>query len=56
MVMDAFKNGIDAVLHPDSGTKAKMSVMEALMMYYKFSVIPLVLAVIVAIVAGCAVE
>ena len=52
MIVDDLKNGIEVVLNPDKCTKAKMSVGDALVMYYKFSVIPLVLSVILAAISG----
>ncbi|MCL4365588.1 hypothetical protein M1590_04685 [Candidatus Marsarchaeota archaeon] len=52
MVWDTFKDGIDAVLHPEHIRVTKMSVGDSLAMYYKFSVIPLVLLAIVALGAG----
>ena len=54
MVFDAFKDGIDAVLHPDKVARESKTVGEALLWYYKFSVIPLVLLLIVALGAGFA--
>ncbi len=55
MIVDDLKKGIDAELHPGTGTKAKMSVGKAFGMYYRFSVIPLVLAIIVALIVGATV-
>lgn len=52
MVLDTFQNGIDAVLHPEKITKSAKTVGDGLAMYYKFSVIPLVLLAIVALGAG----
>lgn len=52
MVWDTFKDGIDAVLHPESVRVTKMSVGDVLALYYKFSVIPLILLAIVALGAG----
>ncbi len=52
MVWDTFKDGIDAVLHPEHIRVAKASVGDSLALYYKFSVIPLVLLAIVALGAG----
>lgn len=52
MVLDTFKDGIDAVLHPEKITKSAKTVGDGLALYYKFSVIPLVLLAIVALGAG----
>jgi hypothetical protein len=52
MVLDTFKDGIDAVLHPEKITKSAKTVGDGLALYYKFSVIPLVLLAIVAFGAG----
>ena len=52
MVLDTFKDGIDAVLHPEKITKSAKTVGDGLELYYKFSVIPLILLVIVALGAG----
>ncbi len=52
MFFDTFMGGIDAVLHPDKVTKGAKTVGEALLLYYNFSVIPLILLAIVALGAG----
>ena len=54
MVLDTFKDGIDAVLHPEKIKKSAKTVGEALALYYQFSVIPLVLLAIVGVAAGFA--
>ena len=56
MVLDTFKDGIDAVLHPESIKKPAKTVGDALALYYQFSVIPLVLLVVVAAGAGFALQ
>ncbi len=48
MLLDDFRSGIIAVLHP-SGITSKMTVQNAILTYYKFSAIPMVLALIVAL-------
>ncbi len=48
-VVDEFREGIDAVLHPGSTTKKKMEIEDAFAMYYKFSIIPTVLAIIISL-------
>ncbi|MHB1829919.1 MAG: hypothetical protein ACYCO0_00840 [Candidatus Micrarchaeaceae archaeon] len=52
MFFDTFRDGIDAVLHPDKVTKGARTVGDALLLYYNFSVIPLILLAIVALGAG----
>lgn len=56
MVFDTFKNGIDVVLHPAKGVKAEKTIGGALLVYYKFSVIPIILLAIVALGAGFALQ
>lgn len=51
-LLDDFKKGIDVSLHPDTGTKAKMTSSDALMMYYKFSVIPVIISVLIVLILG----
>jgi len=50
MVLGVLKEGIDAALHPSKGTKQKMTVLDALAFYYKFSLIPLILLVVVSLI------
>ena len=50
MILDTLKTGIDAALHPAKGTKAKMTVLEALTFYYKFSLIPLILLIVISLI------
>lgn len=52
MILDTFRDGIDAVLHPEKITRSAKTVGDGLALYYKFSVIPLVLLAIVALGAG----
>lgn len=50
IIVDELKAGFDAMIHPDQGTKKGMGTVEALLFYYKFSIIPLVLYVIFSLV------
>jgi hypothetical protein len=52
MILEDFKKGIDVILHPATTTKASMSAGDALRMYYRFSIIPLILAVMMALIAS----
>lgn len=49
--IDPFKNGIDSILHPDIETRSKMGAAKALEMYYRFSLVPAVLGIVVVVLA-----
>ncbi len=51
-VIKELKAGIDAIAHPDKGTKKKMAVGASLRMYYKFSIIPGILYLFAAGIIG----
>lgn len=46
MVWDTLKKGLDAFMHPVKGTAKKMKLGDALGMYYRFSVIPLIIFIV----------
>ena len=51
-VIKELKAGIDAITHPNKGTKKKMAVGASLRMYYKFSIIPGILYLFAAGIIG----
>ncbi len=54
-VIDQFKEGIDLILHPDTGTRPRMGTAQALKMYYMFSLVPAALGIVVGVIAIAAV-
>ncbi len=51
MVLNAFKGGVNMVLHPSRETHAKLGVKEALVMYYKFALVSMGLTAIASFFA-----
>lgn len=47
---ESFKAGLGVIAHPGKATDKKMSIKEALLAYYKFSVVPIALTILVSIV------
>ncbi len=50
MFIKSFKEGLGVIAHPGKGTEKKMSIKEALLAYYKFAVVPIILTVLASIV------
>jgi len=50
IIVDELKEGINIMLHPKSATQKKRKIGEALAFYYKMSIIPLILYIILALV------
>ena len=50
MFIKSFKDGLGVIAHPGKGTEKKMGVKEALLAYYKFAVVPIVLTILASIV------
>lgn len=50
--IDELQQAFKMMLHPDTATKQKKSVVDALAFYYKYSLIPLIAAIIVSLLVG----
>jgi len=50
IIVDELKEGFNIMLHPKSATQKKRKIGEALAFYYKMSIIPLILYIILALV------
>jgi hypothetical protein len=50
MIFDDFKKGLDIVFHPNRETHVNLSLKGALLMYYKFAVVPIILTMVAALV------
>lgn len=54
--VDDWKGAIDTIMHPGKNTGNSMDIMQSLSMYYKVSLIPAVIFIILALVAAGAVS
>lgn len=52
MFVDELKVGIGAAMHPSKETRKQMSTKQAIAFYYKFSLIPVAIAIIIALAAS----
>ena len=52
MLFDDFKNGLDIVFHPDREANINLGVKGALVTYYKFAIVPIVITVVAALVVS----
>jgi len=50
IIVDELKEGFNIMVHPDSATQKKRKIGEALLFYYKISIVPLILYIIFALV------
>ena len=50
IIVDELKEGFNIMVHPDSATQKKRKIGEALLFYYKVSIVPLILYIIFALV------
>ena len=50
IIVDELKEGINIMLHPKSATQKERKIGEALALYYKMSIIPLILYIILSLV------
>lgn len=52
IIVDDYKNALNSILHPGASTQKSMGVLEALVYYWKSTLIPMVILLIEAFVAG----
>jgi len=50
IIVDELKEGFNIMVHPKSATQKKRKIGEALLFYYKVSIVPLILYIIFALV------
>ncbi|MCL5430320.1 MAG: hypothetical protein M1504_02475 [Candidatus Marsarchaeota archaeon] len=54
MIVDDFVNGFKGIFNPNKTTQKKMDIGQALGMYYKFSVIPVILFIVIGAIVALA--
>jgi hypothetical protein len=52
MFVDEYKNAINVMMHPGSATARKMNIGQALGLYYRTTILPLIISVLLEIIIG----